>query len=169
MRRNLVGACIVVMLATSGCGEDPNSAPLGPTRDSGPKADVAAVRAVVDDAYRAAVAHDWRRVCALFTARFAAQHVVAGLNGCPEGLGVVTRVEPGYQGLHPERAAEDLRGIGVKAVVISGDFARVAMHNHGHRDPVLLSAIREDGIWKLNEFPAISVPVDLPPTAHYQG
>ena len=163
MHRFLAVGFIGAMLVAGGCGDDSGSEPIGPTRDSGPEADVAAVRVVMADYLRAAVAHDWRQVCGLLTAELAARQVFGGGKSCADGLAyqAMEFVEAGTAGAHPERANEDLLEARVTAVVVTGDFAQVALHYEGMRDPHLLSARRVAGAWRLASIPAITIPISV--------
>jgi len=161
MHRFLAVGFIGAMLVAGGCGADPGSEPTGPTRDSGPETDVAAVRGVMADYVRAAAAHDWRQVCRLLTAELAARQAVGGRTSCTDGLAykAMDFVETGTAGAHPERANEDLLETRVTAVVVSGDFAQVALHYEGMRDPRLLSARRVAGAWRLASIPEVTIPI----------
>ena len=163
MPRFLAVALVGAMLLAGGCAADPGSEPIGPMRDSGPAADVASVRAVMADYLRAAVAHDWHQVCGLLTAEFAARQVVGGRTTCADGLGyqAMDFVEPGTAGTHPERANEDLLETRVTAVVVSEDFARVALQYDGMRDPHFISARRVNDIWRLESIPGIAIPITV--------
>lgn len=163
MHRLLAVGFIGAVLVAGSCGNDPGSEPIGPTRDSGPEADVAAVRGVTADYLRAAVAHDWRQVCGLLTAELAVRQAFGAGKTCADGLAhqAMEFVEPRTIGAHPERANEDLRGTRVTAVVVSRDFAQVALHHEGMRDPQVLTARRVAGAWRLASIPAITIPISV--------
>lgn len=163
MHRFLAVGFIGAMLVAGGCVDDSGSQPIGPTRDSGPEADVAAVRVVMADYLRAAVAHDWQQVCGLLTAELAARQDFGRGQSCADGLAhqAMEFVDPETVGAHPERANEELLETRVTAVVVSEDFAQVALQYEGMRDPHVLSARRVAGAWRLASIPAITIPISV--------
>jgi hypothetical protein len=129
------------------------------------------VRAMMDDYFRAMVAHDWPRVCSIYTPGHAARQTFAGTSGCADALRRAARGPSNVPGVHPERANEHLSRARVVSVVIhdaTHALVNVDSSSTGEAD-TSLHAVRIAGAWRLDQGLGLTIPLDLSPARRAAG
>ena len=119
----------------------------------------------------ALIAHEWDRVCSLYTARLAARERWQNARSCPESLsraagGPGSSIANDPQA-HPERAGDHLARAKVTTVhFLDRRRAQVWVDQYGvgEADTMLL-VVRERGAWRLANGISLGVPIEPAPPA----